>query len=136
MRTFQETVDSGHFPRQAILHHAQVSFVLSTLEPVHNYLRLKSNIDFHIFWFNATKILLLLDCNDGADYLSPIYNFLVFQSSVYYPSSVTCLFVSLLLQVTGTILILFALSPQLAPILGLLMLTVSVLVGKYFLLCF
>ena len=37
------------------------------------------------------------------------------------------------LQVIGTICILFTLAPQLAPILGILMLTVSVLVGKHFL---
>lgn len=35
------------------------------------------------------------------------------------------------MQVVGTIIVLFALSPQLAPILGVLMLVVSVLVGKH-----
>ncbi|KAK3039234.1 hypothetical protein RJ639_027938 [Escallonia herrerae] len=38
---------------------------------------------------------------------------------------------SLSLQVVGTIFVLFALAPQLAPILGVLMLTVSVLVAVY-----
>lgn len=36
------------------------------------------------------------------------------------------------MQVVGTLSLLFALSPQLAPILGLLILAVSILVGKYF----
>lgn len=62
--------------------------------------------------------------------LTKLHNFLFsFQSPLMIVAS--CAHVCCLLQVIGTICILFALSPQLAPILGLLMLTVSVSVGKF-----
>lgn len=40
------------------------------------------------------------------------------------------MYMSSLAQVIGTLCVLFTLSPQLAPVLGLLMLTVSAVVGK------